>query len=66
VDASGGTCRNYEISENALLNVDSEVGAPHAIADFPARVWPAHSAGTAGGITISWLTTKRASRSFQA
>ncbi len=28
----------YEISENALLNVDSDVGAPHAIADFPARV----------------------------
>jgi hypothetical protein len=28
----------YETSENALLNVDSEVGAPHAIADFPARV----------------------------
>jgi hypothetical protein len=28
----------YEVSENALLNVDLDSGAPHAIADFPAQV----------------------------
>ncbi len=28
----------YEVSENALLNVDLDSGTPRAIADFPARV----------------------------
>jgi len=28
----------YEVSENALLNIDQDSGPPRAIADFPARV----------------------------